>query len=158
CCVTPPARSTGWSPASSDPPPSRSPSATTWTRGTRVRQSVCASSPSTTASGSARSSASARRCAPNTWTPPAPSSSTSSLAPPTGSHPCPSRGVRDERRSALHAVPSPLVSPPRFGVVVAPETLLYHLRPARDHQRLRRLLRRGLPLARPCRRAGSRGL
>src|SRR5499427_2001027 len=158
CCATPRARSTHSSRASSVPPPLRSPSVTTWTPGTRERRNARRSSPSTTASGSAPSWVSARRCAPSMSILPAPSSSTSSPARRTGSSRCSCRGERDERQAGLHPVPSSLVPPPRIGLVVASEAVLHRVCPARAHQRLRGLLRRRLSLAAPRPSPRARGL
>src|SRR4029453_191936 len=111
-----------------------------------------------TASGSAPSWASAPRCAPSTWIPREPSNSTSSPPRPTGSSRCCSRGARDERRPALHPVPSPVVPPARVRLVVAREGGLHSLCPARAHQSLRGLLRGRHPLAAPRPRPGPGGV
>src|SRR5919106_1433837 len=71
---------------------------------------------------------------------------------------CSSRGAGDERPAPLYPVPSPMVPPSRVGLVVASEEVLHRVCPARAHQRLRGLFRRGFSVAAPRPRPGSRGL
>ena len=102
---------------------------------------------STTASGSARSWASAPRPAPSRSIRPGRSSSTSWPARPTGSSPGFFPGGLDERARPIHPLSSQVVPARRVGVVVAGELVLYPICPAGDYQRLRGLLRLDVSLA-----------